>query len=225
MFVMQLFKNPVYFGSVLLIVIGSICVHELFHALAAKWQGDDTAARAGHITLDPRVHMGQTSIMMLVLFGMAWGSTPVNRSRLNGRWSSAIVSFAGPFANLLLMTVSVVLTLGLEPINAALTLHGWDFFLWLDGFQRFFSLAALMNAFLFLLNMLPLPPLDGFDVLETFCPPLRRYSYSLSQYGLFILMILFFFGLSSVLFAGAGIMVFYTSVWIQRLCPGINWAL
>jgi Zn-dependent protease len=222
MFITQLFTQPAYFITVVVIVIVSISVHELFHALAARWQGDDTAVLAGHLTLDPRVHMGQTSIILLMLFGLAWGSTPVNQSRLKWPFSPALVSFAGPFANLLMMTLSIWMVLGLEHNTATLPAEGlavWG--PWIEAIQRFLSLAALMNAFLFLLNMLPLPPLDGFGILETFVPVLRRYGFSLSQYGFFILMVLFFFGLGSQLFGLAGLMVWKVTAFSQGMIPAL----
>jgi Zn-dependent protease len=205
MFLYQLFRDPVYFASTVIIVILSITVHELFHALAALSQGDDTAARVGRLTLNPLAHMGQTSVMMLVLFGVAWGQTPVNRSRLKYPFSEALVAFAGPFANLLLLVLSVwaVLFIQKAGLHSAAAEMG----------MGFFSLAALLNAFLFLFNMLPVPPLDGFGILETFFPFLRPLLQSLSQYGFFLLIVLFmFFGLGGYLFFLARLMVWKVSV-------------
>jgi len=200
MFLSNLFTNPAYFVNVVVIVIISITVHEFFHALAALWQGDDTAARAGRLSLNPLVHMGQTSIIMLILLGIAWGETPVNRSRLKYSFSPAIVSFAGPFANLLLLMLGVWIGLIFQKW------HIGGFMA--DAVPPFCYLVALFNGFLFLLNMLPLPPLDGFGVLETFAPPLRRYAVSLSQYGFLILVVLFlFFNLGRVLMLIAQLMV------------------
>ncbi|MCE3234793.1 MAG: peptidase [Vampirovibrio sp.] len=200
MFVENLFRDPAYFANVVVIVMISIGIHEYFHALAALSQGDDTAARQGRLTLNPLLHMGQASVLMLVLFGIAWGETPVNRARFKHPLSPALVAFAGPFANLLMMIVCVFGALVLQRAGASGTLA--------DATQHFLSLAALMNAFLFLLNMIPLPPLDGFGVLETFLPPLRRYAVSLSQYGFLILVVLFlFFGLGGFLMGMARFMV------------------
>lgn len=214
MFLETLFRDPSYFVNVVVIVMISISVHEYFHALAALWQGDDTAARLGRLTLNPAVHMGQASIVMLVLFGLAWGETPVNRARLNHPFSPAVVSFAGPFANLLLMTVGTVGALFLQRAG----INGG----WAGATANFLSLAALFNAFLFLLNMLPIPPLDGFGVLETFLPPLRRYAVSLSQYGFLILVILFlFFGLGGILMMIARVMVGIVANFTMEILPAL----
>jgi Zn-dependent protease len=205
MFFYQIFQNPIYFGSTVIIVILSITIHELFHALAALSQGDDTAVRAGRLTLNPLAHMGQTSVIMLVLFGVAWGQTPVNPSRFKYPFSDALVSFAGPFANLLLLVLSVWGVLLMQKAG----FHSSS----AEVVVGFFSLAALLNAFLFLFNMLPVPPLDGFGILETFLPFLRPLLQSLSQYGFFLLMILFmFFGLGGFLLGIARLMVWKVSV-------------
>jgi Zn-dependent protease len=209
MFFYQIFHDPVYFASTVIIVILSISIHELFHALAALSQGDDTAVRAGRLTLNPLAHMGQTSVVMLVLFGVAWGQTPVNPSRFKYPFSDALVSFAGPFANLLLLVLSVwaVLLLQKTGVHSGLSSS------WASVIMDFFSLAAMLNAFLFLFNMLPVPPLDGFGILETFLPFLRPLLQSLSQYGFFLLIILFmFFGLGGFLLGVARLMVWKVSV-------------
>lgn len=196
MFLELLFRDPIQFLDTVVIIIVSITIHEWFHAVAALSQGDDTAARAGRLSLNPMVHMGVESIVMLVFFGLAWGQTPVNRSRFRAAWSPALVSFAGPFANLLLMVLSAWVMLHVELFHLSDSLS--------VSVGRFVSLAALLNGFLFLLNMLPLPPLDGFGVLETFLPILRRYSVSWSRYSLFILLAAFLFlGLGRFLSLGA----------------------
>lgn len=189
MFFQRFFTEPLYFFSAVAIVMISVTIHELFHALAALSQGDDTAAKSGRLTLNPLVHMGLTSIILLLVAGIAWGQTPVNPSRFRHPFSAALVSFAGPFANLLLLFGSVYVA-GMENLP--------------DAWRAFFGLSAVLNAFLFLFNMLPIPPLDGYGILETFIPPLRPFASGLSQYGFLILMVLFFFfGLGGVLYTAA----------------------
>jgi Zn-dependent protease len=219
MLITTLFSDPAYFFYVVVIVIASISVHECFHALAALWQGDDTAARLGRITLNPMAHMSQTAIVMLMLLGITWGSTPVSEGRLKWRFSPVIVGFAGPFANLLLLVLSVWAGLLLVHFKSGLP-AGMS--AWQEAGMEFFSLAAMLNAFLFLLNMLPIPPLDGFGILETFLPVLRRYSFSLSQYGFFILIVLFMFlGLGNLLRELAGQMVWKVAGFSQGMVSAL----
>ena len=219
MFIFHLFQDPAYFISVVVIVIISITVHELFHALGALSQGDDTAALAGRITLDPRAHISQSALILLMLFGIAWGSTPVKESKIKTSLGRAWVSFAGPLANLLLMVVSIWGVLLLKHFSAKIPA---GLAIWQGATIDFLWLAALLNAVLFLLNMLPVPPLDGFHILETFVPILRRYSFSLSQYGFFILIVLFLvLGLGGKLFALAELMVWKVAHFSLGIIPSL----
>lgn len=196
MFLQYLFQDPTYFLYWIGISIFSVCLHELFHAMAAAWQGDTTARDQGYFTLNPLVHMGAASLVILLLTGMCWGACPVNPQRLRHAYSEAIVSFAGPFANLLLMASFALLgSWGLQnPLLTVLPVAPEE---WL----RFCYLASLTNATLFLLNMIPIPPLDGYAVLAYFMPGIRQ-SFAQAQGYLFpILFLALSMGLSRFLWS------------------------
>ena len=89
MFIARLIENPRVYAPLALIVIFSICAHELMHAWTALKQGDDTAARLGHLTLNPLKQMGVVSLVMFAFVGVAWGAVPVDPSRMRRRWSHA----------------------------------------------------------------------------------------------------------------------------------------
>jgi Zn-dependent protease len=216
MFLQKLFTDPLVFLWWLLIAVFSVCVHELFHALAAYWQGDTTARDRGYFTLNPLVHMGAPSILILLLTGMCWGSCPVNPSRFRHHYSDALVSFAGPFANLLLMALTAFLAALLFVIPPS----------WLlspslaENLGSFLNMASLMNGTLFLLNMIPIPPLDGFGVLAYFVPGTRRAFASVEAYMFPILFFLLMLGLGQFLWSGGSILshsVFYLSFVAFRL--------
>ena len=162
LFIYQLFRDPLFFGHYIIIIIGSIVIHELAHGVAAISQGDDTPTISGHITPNPIVHMGWTSIIFLCVSGMAWGLMPVTPAKFrHARWSDIAVSLAGPVSNLILGTVAVVLAVmgarsGATMIN-----------------EQFCLMAAQINFSLFALNMLPVPPLDGFHVYSQLFPKLK----------------------------------------------------
>ena len=103
MFLRYLLTDSQYFIWWVTISVFSVCLHELFHALAATYEGDDTPKQLGYLTLNPLVHMGQQSLIILLLTGMCWGLCPVNPRKFRHRYGDALVAFAGPFANLLLM--------------------------------------------------------------------------------------------------------------------------
>lgn len=152
-----------FYAALSLGVIFSICLHEFCHAWVALRQGDPTAADRGHLTLNPLKQMGLWSLVMFAMVGIAWGQVPVNPGRMRHRWSPALVAASGPLANL-----------GLFCIFAAVTA-----FLYLAGNEqpfavRIFLHIAMMNSILFILNMLPVPGLDGWTVLGYFFPKIHR---------------------------------------------------
>ena len=155
MFIDRLFQDP---GSGLIqlaVVIFSICVHELAHTWTALKCGDDTATRAGHLTLNPMKQMGPVSLIMLLMVGIAWGAVPVNPYALT-RKQRALVAASGPLANL-----------GLSVVFAGLTalVMSWDIVpqAWFFAFL----LATALNATLCIFNLLPIPGLDGWTVLAS----------------------------------------------------------
>lgn len=176
MFLNTLVINPVFFFRYVVIIIISITLHELAHGFAAMSQGDNTPEKTGHITLNPVVHMGWGAIIFLCIAGIAWGQMPVNPYKFrNGRLSDIWVSAAGPLSNLALAFVSIALLL--VYYNSGLLS------------KEFLYLAARINLTLFLLNMLPIPPLDGFNIFSNIFPALKQLQSTPA--GMFCLMIIF----------------------------------
>ncbi|MBX2861764.1 MAG: site-2 protease family protein [Vampirovibrio sp.] len=203
MFIESLFTDPQYYFWVILIVMFSVCLHELFHALAASWEGDDTAKDAGYFTMNPLVHMGKESLVILALFGFCWGLTPVNPSRFRHRYGEALVAFAGPFANLLLLVVFSAGAVYLLLSGALASQPSVE-----DNVFRFLQIGAVFNAFLFLFNLIPVPPLDGFTVLADIVPATRSWQQGfLGRYGFIVIIGLFWLGLGSIFFGQARAMV------------------
>lgn len=180
-----LLTNPVLFFRIIVIVIASVTLHELAHGWVALSQGDETPRKSGHMTLNPVVHLGWESIIFLCLAGIAWGQMPVNPSRFrNQKMGNILVSLAGPLFNLALGILFIVL------LKFNLSLSSGRIFS-----PEFLYLAAYINLSLFLFNMLPIPPLDGFHVYSEFFPALKPLNNS--PLGLFALIILFNTGLTS----------------------------
>lgn len=162
-FLSRLAESPWDYVSWVIVIVFSICVHEYAHARTALRYGDDTAARSGHLTLNPLVQMGPQSLLILALIGIAWGATPIDPSRLR-RADRAKVAFAGPAANLILAIVFAGLTV------AAIRLMGSGR---IEGAPSLLATAARANATLFIFNMLPIPMFDGWSVLEGAFPRLE----------------------------------------------------
>ncbi len=157
----------------------SICFHEFAHAYVALKQGDSTAAERGHLSLNPMVQMGAMSIIMLLIIGISWGAVPVNPSRMRRRYSHALVSFAGPAANILLFFVFCFLDVLFQ--NSGI-----------PTYNQMFLVGAVLNAVLFLFNMLPIPILDGWIVFNYFIPILRKVNDEVKNAVTFLIFILFF---------------------------------
>ncbi len=168
-----------------LVLIFSLSVHEAAHAWSASQLGDDTAKRLGRVTLNPVVHIDPIGTLLLPLIGMVSGAgvigwakpTPVNtRNLANPRRDHIIVTAAGPISNLLIaIAAAAALRAGLAP--------GGD---WL-GLLVFEALT--LNVLLAVFNMLPIPPLDGGQILMALLPPRVAMQFGfLYQYGFLILM-------------------------------------
>ena len=182
MFIQQLLNgNYVYFFGVVLSVMFSVCLHEYAHAFTALKLGDDTAARRGHLSLNPMIQMGPTSLILLCVLGLAWGAVPVNPAILRlKKFGEAKVAFAGPLVNLALCMISGFIFAGMYYLGS-----GADIVL------TVLQIFCTLNGTLFILNMLPVPPLDGYTVLEEFVPQLRSISPATArQVGFYALIMI-----------------------------------
>lgn len=172
-------QNPAAAVALLLGLVVGVVVHEAAHAYSAYLLGDDTAYRAGRVTLNPASHLDLLGSMMFLMAGFGWGRpTPVTISKL--RWGvlgPVAVAAAGPLSNLLIVAVCAALYL-------------------LPTFQSGYLalivlLAAYGNALLFVFNLIPIPPLDGAKVIFPFLPrSLSGFVDFMNQYGPVILLAL-----------------------------------
>ena len=176
------------FVFVLLAWIISVCVHEYSHAATASAFGDTTIADSGYLTLDPVKYInGPTSlifpILALVMGGVALpgAAVMIRNDLIRRRWQQSLVALAGPASTLLIAIVVLILaqiTQGSVAGDALMLLF-------------FFELMA------FVLNILPIPGLDGFGALQPFLP--RRIqavltSKFMGMINLALFALIFFFG-------------------------------
>ncbi len=187
--------NPVYLIAHVFWVIFSIVLHELAHGVAAIRSGDDTPRVTGHMTWNPLVHMGQNSLILFALTGMAWGMMPINPNRFRKRYDQALVSFAGPATNLILFVVCVLATAAaivfLKQLSNPLG----------PNMVLFFLVGACFNMALAVFNLLPVPPLDGASLLGNVVPGFGRLWHG--PQAAMVAMIIF---VGVFLFAGTYIM-------------------
>ncbi len=177
LFLETLLANPTYFFTTVAIVVASVMLHELAHGFVAITQGDDTPRISGHMTLNPIRLISWQSLIFLCVAGIAWGQMPVNPTKFRwGKLSSILVFLAGPLANLaigfLLIELYKLSSMSALPVEQ----------------PKLLLLAAQINLILFLLNLIPIPPLDGFQVIGEIIPWFQ--SWQRSRIGLFMLMLL-----------------------------------
>ncbi|MCX7719904.1 MAG: site-2 protease family protein [Dictyoglomus thermophilum] len=167
-----------YLWRIVAILI-AITVHEFAHGKMADIEGDITPRLSGRLTLNPLAHIDPIGFLMLLFFRFGWAKpVPVNFNNLRrGEKSIILVSLAGPLANFILaFLVSIFWRIDL-PLPL--------------GFIRFCIELAILNVFLGIFNLIPIPPLDGSHILESILPyKYRRYYQSISLYGVLILMVL-----------------------------------
>ena len=168
-----------------------ITLHELAHGYVAYRLGDDTAKRAGRLTLNPLKHIDIMGLIMMVVLKFGWAKpVPVNPNYFRKpKQGMAVTALAGPVSNLIL----AVLFLGIgkviylyAPYSAGMNV----FFEWC-----LFTVAP-MSVGMGLFNLIPIPPLDGSKVLAMFLPnsaygQLMRYE----RYGILVLLALSWLGL------------------------------
>ena len=151
--------DPILYLSRIIILILAISVHEFAHALAADWLGDPTPRSQGRLTLDPRKHLDAFGSIMFLIAGFGWGK-PVytNPRNFKGdpRTGMAVVAAAGPMSNLLLAYIgSLLYRVGLVQTEIS---------------YYFLFLFVSLNILLTLFNLLPIAPLDGYQVTVGLLP-------------------------------------------------------
>jgi len=201
-------------------------VHEFMHAWTAMKLGDNTARWMGRVSLDPRVHFDQmgglilavTAIFSAVGGGLLFGwakPTPVNPINLRyGRRGHALVAFAGPASNLVVaVLVALVMRVIIwsQPDASALLDLAWTT-LWL---------LLRLNIVLFIFNLIPIPPLDGWSVLKGVLPmqAARRMTELEIQYAHVLPML--FFGFIIILFVAGRSLLLPIIDSMTRLLLGI----
>lgn len=173
-------------------VLFAVTLHEVAHGWAALQFGDRTAQMLGRLTLNPIKHVDPVGTILVpgllafttgFIFGWA-KPVPVNaRNMRNAKSNMAWVALAGPAANLVMALIwSVIVLVGMSMSAHALVYMG---------------LAGIfINTMLMLLNLLPLPPLDGGRILVSILPgPLAWKLSRVEPYGFIILLALLYFGI------------------------------
>ena len=184
----QISEKLINFLMFLPLFFVSISIHEFSHAYFANRYGDDTARKSGRLTLNPIRHLDIVGsiIMPLAAFASGWAligwakPVPVNRNNFsNPLKDDAIVSFAGPLSNFILAILLFILFM------ISVNLFGLQ-----DSVVgNLLWYGVFLNVFLFVFNLLPIPPLDGSHILFDLFPNKLTAKYlSIGLYGSLILL-------------------------------------
>lgn len=161
----------------------AITVHELAHGYVAYKLGDSTAKNEGRLTLNPIAHLDPIGALLMLVVGFGWAKpVPVNPYyfTIDRQKGMMLVSVAGPLANLALAFLLTII-LGLTGML-------FGSVIWVTILLQ----AIFVNVMLCILNLLPIPPLDGSKILAGFLPRETAYRFLsvLDQYGMLLLLLL-----------------------------------
>lgn len=190
---MQNFDLGVFLLAVLPVLL-AITVHEAAHGYAARYWGDTTAEQLGRLTLNPLAHidlMGTVVVPALLffttgfMFGWAKPVPVVTRNFRNARLGMRTVAIAGPLSNLLM-----AFGWGVVAALSAYVPESYQY-----PMSKMAGYGVSINAVLFVLNMMPVLPLDGGRFIDTFLPPKLSMQFGkIEPYGTWIILILLMTG-------------------------------
>jgi len=168
---------------IILTLIFSLTIHEYSHACAALILGDTTARDQGRLTLNPLKHLDLLGLLMLIIIKVGWAKpVPVIEDNLiNKRKSLYIVALAGPLSNIIIAIFSTIAF----HISTSDSILG-----------TLFAYMATINILLALFNLLPIPPLDGSNIIYSFLSEKMALKYKkliikYGNYGFLAIIVLF----------------------------------
>lgn len=166
----------------LIAILSALILHEVAHGLVALWCGDPSAKYAGRLTLNPAKHLDGLGTLCFLLFGFGWAvPVPVNPQNFkNRRLGCVLVSLAGIMVNLLLAFIASFFYVLLA-----------DKSVW----QYLFIYIMLINVVFATFNLLPIAPLDGFNLVASLAPQSAyvRFMRQNRLVALFVLLIVIYF--------------------------------
>ncbi|GAB6888437.1 site-2 protease family protein [Desulfothermus okinawensis JCM 13304] len=182
----------IYFVPVLI----AITFHEVAHGYTAYVLGDPTAKRAGRLSLNPIKHLDPIGAIALLIVKVGWAKpVPINPLYFKKpRRDLFLVSFAGPFSNFLLAIVFSIIIKGILFVFGGIHDPGYVhlFSILID----ILSAGVIVNIGLGIFNLIPIPPLDGSNMVIAVLPRDMAISYGkIGRYGIIIIFILFLTGI------------------------------
>jgi Zn-dependent protease len=179
----------------------AITVHEFSHAMMANRLGDPTAKRLGRLSLNPVKHLDPLGTLMLFLVGFGWGKpVPINPNyfRMNPRRGMALSALAGPLSNFTLVALlGILVRVGVVAWHSPWSWPFVPFASWNAGWVAadIIGYVILLNLILGVFNLIPIPPLDGFNIAVGILPREQAAAMlRVERYGPMILLVVVFLG-------------------------------
>ena len=194
--------------SVFVIIFLCFPVREWAHAFVAHLLGDNTAAEQGRLTLNPLAHIDPLGAICMAICSIGWGKpTPINLHRcrkVSVRTAAILVALAGPVANILMALVFVIISkiIMVTAMTSMTTAYVYAAML----------VVAQINTYLAVLNLLPIPPFDGYTLIQGILP--RKQAIWVEGHAQILNMIVFVMLVSGLL-----------SVPLGYASDGILWVL
>lgn len=185
----------------------AISAHEFAHAWVADKCGDPTARNLGRLTLNPMKHLDLMGTIMMLLLGFGWAKpVPINpRNYRNPRRDDLLVSLAGIAMNLILFLLSALVVCF---ISMKMQLHLWNGRM-IGYIYDMFQYFMLVNISLAIFNLIPVPPLDGYHVLNDLL--MKRSLFASEKAARTAMMVLF--------------VLMFTGILGEGLSYVVNWAV
>lgn len=185
-------NNPAGFVILIACLILSIGIHEFSHAFAAFKLGDSTPKIQGRVTLNPFSHIDPLGLLLVVIAGFGWGR-PVEfdiYNLRNPKRDVLLISLAGPASNIVLAFLVFI------------AINFW-------GSNIVLEQLMTLNLVLAVFNLIPIAPLDGFNIVTGLLPYNLAYKWrDLEGYGIYILLIMVFLGLTKyIIFPGVSVIL------------------
>ncbi len=173
----------------------STCFHEFGHAITAYWGGDKTVKEKGYLTLNPIAYFNSSFSLIFPIIILLVGGIPlpgaavyINTGRIKSRFMQSLVSFAGPLFTLIFLIGISILFQFLPSMHATIGDAQYDIVV------QAFSALIYLHIFVFILNLLPIPPLDGFGIIDPWLPKAAQLkAREFGKYGFLLLIGLFMF--------------------------------
>lgn len=183
-------SQPILAAIYMFAIVIALTIHEFAHAFVAHQYGDDTAKHLGRLTFNPLAHIDIFGALTFLVIGFGWGKpVPVNPLNFDDtRKGQLMTALAGPVSNLILAIISVIslkVLLPILPVNNLAII--------------FFQLSFIINIALMVFNLIPIPPLDGSQILVNALPDrFSGFKQGLFLYGQNALLLLVFLSILGV---------------------------